>query len=133
MQLDSHSVSSISSCLDDIPDLLEDVSTVLIEKQMRCNVRMSFVAAAIEMYLHMRSQMEFGIISVIKMPAWARTQHTSGIKVSYRQRKQDSVDQALMIVRGTEWETMIRGTKKKDDLADCLCQIYAWSPFTSHA
>ena len=131
LQLDSHSVSSITECLDAIPDLVDNVSTVLIEKQMQRNARMCFVAAAIEMYLHMRSQMEFGLISFIKMPAWARTQHSSGCKTSYRQRKKDSVGHATSIVGGTEWEELLKKAKKKDDLADCLCQIYAWSPFTS--
>ena len=112
-----------------VPDLLDDVDVVLIEKQMRANVRMSFVAAAIEMYVHLRARL-FRSVRVIRVPAWRRTAVTSGARCSYSQRKRDSVDAALRLVAGSAWGGTLTAARKRDDLADCLCQAQCHAGFS---
>ena len=129
VSLKSASAESICECLDEFTNLLDGVQFILIEKQMLRNVKMSFVAAAIEMYLYVRSSQQFQTVKFLRVPAWRRTKETSMQKCSYRQRKADSVAAATNWVRGTSWIGTIESSKKKDDLADCLCQIHCWSPF----
>ena len=141
LNIESASCIGITSTLDSIPDLLDNVSLVLIEKQMRVNYKMQFVSAALEMYLHNRALwMETKIIEIKRVPAWMRTKHVqtpptctdtalpktkhskSHASQQYRARKKASVQHALGLVSGGKWEEFFTKTKKQDDLADCLCQ-----------
>ena len=141
LNIESASCVGITSTLDSIPDLLSDVSLVLIERQMRINYKMQFVSVALEMYLHSRALwMETRIIEIKRVPAWKRVKYVQESPMctditlpktkqskghasqQYRARKKASVQHALGLISGSEWKEFFTKTKKKDDLADCLCQ-----------
>ena len=124
------SAPAIAEVLDVFTDLLDDVSLVVIEKQVRKNPKMIYMAAALEMYLHIRTVMQFQPWMCVHMPAWRRTQTTSGHKCSYTQRKKDSVAKAAALVTSSPWARVLSDARKRDDLADCLCQILTVQTFT---
>jgi hypothetical protein len=119
--------ASITSALDEVTDLVDDVTLILIEKQMNVNPKMVSISAMISMYLHMRCLSNFCSCDIVHVPAWQRTQkrkksRADPDRADYRQRKAQSVAHATELVQGTKWHEFLHSFKKKDDLADCLCQ-----------
>ena len=130
LDLGEASCMSMTSALDGVEDLLEGVTTVLIEKQVRQNPKMLRMSAMLEMYLHARSLWNTMCVLTFRLvPAYhrtgqvaegRRTKKTSYLR--YKERKQRSVEMADELTKGMPWNAFLLRHKKKDDLADALCQ-----------
>ena len=128
LDLGEASCMSMTGALDAIEDLLDGVSTVLIEKQVRQNPKMLRMSAMLEMYLHARSLWNMMHVLTIRLvPAYHRTgveprRTKQSSYLRYKERKQRSVERAGELTKGTPWNAFLLRHKKKDDLADALCQ-----------
>lgn len=95
-------------------------SIILIEKQLPKNHKAVIVSAHLEMYFTMKD------CKVIFRDSKCKDLSISE-KLSYRKRKERAVDKALEYLKNLEGSdevvAAISNAKKKDDIADAVCQL----------
>ena len=126
-------VNAVSLCsnLDSIKGLMENVTLVVIEKQVRANIKMIRMSAMLETWCALRKSER--TTKVVMCPAMKRleligyTRDTALTKgQQYRARKTACVEYAKDVLCGSRWLECLQASTKKDDLADCLCQALVY-------
>lgn len=126
--IDAPTAAAITRALDGHHTLLDNVQIVLIEKQMRNNYKMSFLAHAIEMYVYARGLwMDMKEINIVRCPAFVRCSKLGYVKGNgtksqeYAKRKKA----AIVFTKAhicNEWLLFLDKHKKQDDLCDAFAQ-----------
>lgn len=124
----------VTAFLDTKALIFADCSVVLIEKQFFNSKRKQYNVRALRIFQHVWSY--FSIIygpfkQIIEFPSYLKTVAlgmTKESNVSKLARKKFSVVRAgeILAERGDEYLATFYDLKKKDDIADCLCQIEAY-------
>lgn len=132
IEIEGPTSQAIAKALDCQDTLLEGVNTVLIEKQMRNNYKMSFIAHAIEMYVFVRCLwMEMREIKIVRCPAFVRCRELGYVNgkgtksQEYRKRKNASIEFTKRHI-SSEWLCFLEKHKKKDDLCDAFTQAFVF-------
>ena len=125
----SVSVSALCNKLDDIEGLMTDVSLVVIEKQVRANIKMIRMSAMLETWCFIRNKHA----KICLCPAVKRLEfvgYERDMKLSksqqYRSRKNACVEYAKYVLYGSDWLSILEDSKKKDDLAVSFCQTLVY-------
>lgn len=128
LHVQSSSCESIVEALDAEESLLDDVTTLLIEKQMRNNYKMSFLAHAIEMYMFTRGLwMNMKTLRIVRCPASERCKNAGYIKGNgtkaqeYKKRKLAAIEFTKKNI-SKDWLEFLESHKKQDDLCDSFAQ-----------
>jgi len=131
INIGSVNAESLCNRLDSINGLMNDVKLVVIEKQIRANIKMIRMSTMLETWCFMR-KMQKGM-KVILCPAAKRLEfigytRDSGLTKGrqYRARKTACVEYAKDVLCGSPWLEHLESSSKKDDLADCLCQALVY-------
>ena len=117
-------LSRLFAYLDSISALLETCDNIIIEKQLRANPEAQFVDHALQSYFVIRNHK--GITS---FSSKNKTRLFDSSKMTKYQRKKWATNKALEMLedRGeTDLLEYVRTLKKKDDVADAICQLDAW-------
>ena len=113
-------VVSLQAVLNDRPVLLQ-ADTVIIERQMNTNVKMSCIASALLMYFMQHGKPTSYVEASKKMSAFkdllAQAKPGSMPKKGYQRTKAQSVMCARFVLQG-EWLDWFEALPKKDDAAD---------------
>ena len=121
-------VASLHDILQEKPALLS-VDEVVIERQMRTNVRMSCIASALLMYFIQNGKPASYVEASRKMSAFkdmlAQAKPGSLPKKGYQRTKAQSVMCARFVLKG-EWLEWFESLPKKDDAADAFSLAYSW-------
>lgn len=120
-------VKSLHEVLQANPALMS-VDEVIIERQMRTNVRMSCIASALLMYFLQNGKPASYVEASMKTGAFkdllAQAKPGSLPKRGYQRTKAQSVMCARFVLKG-DWLDFFESLPKKDDAADALS--LAWS------
>lgn len=132
VEVDSPTAAGITLALDCHKELLDGVTVVLVEKQMRNNYKMSFLAHAIEMYVYARALwMDMNEVQIVRCPAFVRCRQLGYVKGNgtksqeYKRRKNAAIAFTKANV-SEKWLTYLNMFKKQDDLCDAFCQGYLY-------
>ena len=143
--LDPETFHNMTDLLDEHRDIWDRCDTFIIEQQMSFG-RNKINTMALKLGQHCFSYFAFNygrFKNIVEFPSYNKTQilgsekiekRTKGGKVSYKaidkpMRKKWSIKKATEILEMRNDEEnmeMMRTTKKKDDLADTLCQLQSW-------
>ena len=122
-------VGSLWATLVDRNSCLEDIDEVVIERQVRANIRMSCIASALLMFFLQRGVPVSYVEPAKKMDAFrdflARPSAAKALPTAgYRRTKAQSVMCARFVLEG-RWLEWFEDLPKKDDASDAFCM--AWS------
>ncbi|GHV50341.1 hypothetical protein AGMMS49579_03760 [Spirochaetia bacterium] len=113
--------------MDTYKNIWNTCDTFLIEQQHGCNNEARRVSNYLEMYL----KTCYGSFkTIIKFPSIYKTKVFSTIKMSKKQRKQFCIIKARDLLKhfykSNVFLNIFEMEIKKDDLADCICQLHAY-------
>ena len=121
-------VTSLHSVLSAKPSLLE-VDEVIIERQMRTNIKMSCIASALLMYFMQNGLQVSYVEASMKMTGFreflAQAKPGSLPKPGYRRTKAQSIMCARFVLQG-EWLEWFESLRKQDDASDSMCTAWAY-------
>jgi len=126
----------VESCMLISSILLNDFDvttcdTILIEQQMRANVRAQRIAQHVWTFFHTMNEMKGGAKQIIFVPAHLKTQKFIGKNtLGPKQRKAWAIEQIIgenSVLDGHAFiKSKIREMKKKDDVCDSILQLIAF-------
>lgn len=126
----------IESCLAISNILLQDselldCNTVLIEQQMRSNVRAQRLSQHVWTFFHMMNKLNNNKIEIVYVPSRLKTQKFMGKNsLSGKQRKCWAIDKILgdspILENHENIKREIREMKKQDDVCDTILQMLAY-------
>lgn len=121
-------VVSLHEILQEKPALLS-VDEVVIERQMRTNVRMSCIASALLMYFLQNGKAASYVEASRKMSAFkdllAQAKPGSLPKKGYQRTKAQSVMCTRFMLKG-DWLAFFESLPKKDDAADAFTSAFSY-------
>jgi hypothetical protein len=126
----TESCLAISNILLQDSDLL-DSDVVLIEQQMRSNVRAQRLSQHVWTFFHMMNKLNDNKIEIVYVPSHLKTQKFIGKNsMSGKQRKSWAIDKILgdspILENHESIKLAIREMKKQDDVCDTILQMIAY-------
>ena len=146
--LEDEYLHNLTDLLDDHSDIWDTCETFIIEKQMSFGKKHNTMALKIAQHCWSYFAFKYGRFKkIIEFPAYYKTQtlgaekikkETKTGKITYKTvdkpvRKKWSIQKAICILdtrKDTNTLSCLTSTKKKDDLADVLCQLQAYKILT---
>lgn len=126
----------VESCLLISDILLQDLDLldcdiVLIEQQMRSNIRAQRLSQHVWSFFHMINKLKNNKIEIIYVPSHLKTQKFIGKNIlSSKQRKTWAVEKIIgddpLLENHENIKQTIRGMKKQDDVCDTILQMLAY-------
>ena len=130
INIGSVNADALCSKLDSIKGLMDNVTVVVIEKQVRANIKMLRMSAMLETWCALRKTQR---TKVVLCPAAKRLEFIGYRRDTcltksqqYKARKVACVEYAKDVLCGSRWLECLQASTKKDDLADCLCQALVY-------
>ena len=142
--LDPETYHNMTEKLDEYANFWDQCDIFVIEKQMSFGKKHNTMALKLGQHCYSYFAIKYKRDKlIVEFPAYYKTQVlgaekdqkiTKGGKITYKAvdkpaRKKWSVDKAITILTDRDDQsslTQINGTKKKDDLADVICQLQAY-------
>lgn len=134
---------NLTNLLDEFSDMWKECSTIIIEQQMSFGKKNNTMALKIAQHCWTYFSIKYPHLKLVDFPSYHKTQilgapknkkvskngKVSFIPMNKVERKKWAVEKALEILRlrkdGVN-STVLLLQKKKDDLADTLCQLQAY-------
>ena len=145
VKLDPETFHNMTDVLDKYLEIWDKCSVFIIEKQMQFGKQTNPMALKLGQHCYSYFTFKYGRFKdIIEFPAYHKTQILGAEKIHGRKNKNGSfsyktidkpsrkkwcimkANEILLLRNDQESIDQIKGSKKKDDLCDVICQLQAW-------